>query len=262
MARYEYDTGYVTDKGNVRRINQDSILVKKGKFDRKEFILAAVADGMGGMDRGELASSEIMRGLNQWWTQTLPNCFNKTGREEFMEQVSDSLSCAIEACNSRILMMAETDKIRTGSTLSVMFLYDGMFVMKQIGDSRIYLYEKDSSVRQLTRDQTWCQEEVEKGDLLPEEVRGHRMEHVLTNAVGHDYQLKVESAVGAMAGSMQIVLCSDGAYRFLDQESMRDILGLKKTCQEKAEEALRKIKRTKADDNCSIIFIRQERRWW
>lgn len=262
MARYEYDTGYVTDKGNVRSVNQDSILVKKGKLDKKEFILAAVADGMGGMDRGELASSEIMRGLNHWWTQALPGCFRKAKREELMEQISDSLSCAIEACNSRILFMAEADKIRTGSTLSVIFLFDGMFVMKQIGDSRVYLYEKDSSVRQLSRDQTWCQEEVEKGSLLPEEVQGHKMEHVLTNAVGHDYQLEIESAVGEMGTSAQMVLCSDGAYRFLDQENMREILRLKSSCQEKAQEALRRIKRTKADDNCSIIFIRQERRWW
>ncbi len=261
MGRYRYEVGCVTDKGNIRPMNQDSILAKKGRIGGKEFVLAVVADGMGGMDQGEMASSEITRGLNEWWNQSLPRLFWQLPSKEIIKLVDDSLSVAIESCNSRILKMAEKDGIKTGSTLSMVFLYDGFFIMKQVGDSRIYLYEH-KVLRQISKDQTWCQKEVDEGKLSPDQVRGHKMEHVLVNAIGHDYQLQIEGMEGPLNSSAQIILCSDGAYHFLKESQMQSILKDRKNCQRKAEEASEMIKQTKADDNFSIIIVRQEKRWW
>lgn len=261
MGRYRYQIGCVTDKGNIRTINQDSILAKKGRIGGKEFVLAVVADGMGGMDRGEMASSEITRGLNRWWNQSLPRLFENPAVQEVMKLVDDSLSYAIESCNSRILKMAQTDGIRTGSTLSMVFLYDGAFLTKQIGDSRIYIYEY-KSLRQISKDQTWCQKEVDEGNLFPNQIRGHKMEHVLTNAVGHNYQLQIDGMDGIRDSSLQILLCSDGAYHFLEEAEMESILRTRKSCQEKANEAFKIVKQTKADDNFSVIIVKQEKRWW
>ena len=61
-----------TDRGKTRRVNQDGLLLQQALCGRKRYVLAAVCDGMGGLEKGELASSEVLRSLADWFQSRFP----------------------------------------------------------------------------------------------------------------------------------------------------------------------------------------------
>ncbi|MDO4324708.1 MAG: protein phosphatase 2C domain-containing protein [bacterium] len=257
MARYRYEVEMMTDCGNVRPYNQDSLLCRKGSLNGDDFFLLAVADGMGGMERGELASSEIMNVLDGWWKNSLKIVLENGVQ---IEEVSSSLSYAIEAGNRRIRELAETEGIHTGTTLSLIFLYKEQYLMKHIGDSRIYCL-REHAAYQISEDHTWCQQEVEKGNLSREEAEHHTMKHVLTNAIGGRESLRIDTKVGEFRKKDRIVLCTDGFYNYVSNKEIVKLLGGKEKPKRKLQKAFMAVKETTASDNISVILIQRKRQW-
>lgn len=258
MAGYQYHIGFITDCGNVRTQNQDSILIKKGRVGSEEFVMAAVADGMGGMESGELASRSIVAYLEGWWTKTLP-CLMK--ERVSLEDIGDSLSYLIEDGNRHIRELAGKRGIKTGTTLSMVFLMENRFVLRHIGDSRIYLME-NRRVRQLTKDHTWCQNEVDQGRMTQEESESHAMRHVLINALGGRDEVAIECLAGGLKSRAQLLLCSDGFYNYMPADSLAAFLCGKKTAQDRLNRAYEHIKETRADDNFSAVLIQTLKKGW
>lgn len=258
MARYQYEVEMMTDCGNIRPYNQDSLLFRKGSLNGDEFFLLAVADGMGGMEKGEFASSEIMNVLDGWWKNSLKVVLENGFQ---IEEVSSSLSYAIEAGNRRIRELAEEEGIHTGTTLSLIFLYKEQYLIKHVGDSRIYCL-RNHKAHQLSEDHTWCQQEIEKGNLSREEAEHHAMKHVLVNAIGGRESLRIDSKTGEFHKKDRIVLCTDGFYNYVSGEEMVKLLGGKGKPKRKLKKALMWIKKTTASDNISVILIQRKQYFW
>lgn len=254
MAGIKYSVGYITDCGNVRMQNQDSVLIKKGSLVRDEFLLAAVADGMGGLEKGELASSEMISSLNEWWTGTLAGLLqNYVG----MQAVSDSLSYAIEEGNRRVQELARQNEIRTGTTLSLLFLYRNQYVLKHIGDSRVYRICKNRA-DQLTRDHTWCQREMDRGLMTEGEAKNHSMRHVLVNAIGSSQVLEIDSLFGQIRNKELLLVCSDGFYNCFSYADLVRLSEIKGDSQDKLNRAFTMVKNTEAEDNFSAVLIQRK----
>ena len=132
MCALRYEVGYVTHPGNRRPVNQDSLLIRRGSVDDREFLLLAVADGMGGMDQGEEASGLATRRLDQWWTEQLPSLVSPKLR---WEAVEDSLRVVVESVNWTLYSAAQEGN-RSGTTLTLLFLFRGEYRIFQVGDSR------------------------------------------------------------------------------------------------------------------------------
>ena len=62
-----------TDIGNVKQTNQDSVLIKHGETEKGEILLAVICDGMGGLEKGELASATVIRTFSKWFDEELPH---------------------------------------------------------------------------------------------------------------------------------------------------------------------------------------------
>ena len=77
-------TAYCTDKGNVKEVNQDALLIKTASTSMGEIAFLAICDGMGGLERGEMASSLMIRGLGQWFKNELPRLLLKENYEELI----------------------------------------------------------------------------------------------------------------------------------------------------------------------------------
>ncbi len=252
------DLGLISDPGNRRSGNQDSLITRRGEIDGQEFFLLAVADGMGGMAQGDQASYTAALLLDQWWDAELPLLLV---RQPFSwQELSASLSAVIDYINWTIRNQTPAG-VKSGTTLSLLFLLHGQYLLKQVGDSRIYLFRK-KQVLQLTRDQTWCQQEIDQGRLSPEEALTHRMRHVLISALGvqEDYQCQEEQA--PVCGGDWFLLCSDGFYNELSVSPQCLPKGKRTSAQEILDELLLQIKSGNADDNISAILLHVPEGGW
>ena len=236
MTEYSYDIGRATDVGNVRTVNQDSLLV--------------VADGMGGMQFGERASGEVVRAFYQWWNEDFPQY-----REEDLvwEAVSDALDQVLRTADVHIREYCAEENVKSGTTVSLAFLVDQYYMIKQCGDSRIYLVG-ENGLSQITKDHTWVQREMDLGNLTPEEAQVHRMRHVLTNAVGAGRELRIDTFGGELAEGESLLLCSDGFYDYLD-ETDEGILMTENPAQTRLIAVTNHIKEKDASDNLTAVLL-------
>lgn len=239
----------ITEIGNVRRKNEDSLLICRKQFHKKEIVLAAVADGMGGLSYGDRASRMTTDMLQEWWNSVMLPMEN----EPDLMIVEDMLRFLIENIHTRVREEMECIHTQMGTTLSLLFLYDTDYIIYQVGDSRVYLLDGKNGY-QLTKDQTWCQEEYEAGRLTEEEMLTHEKRHVLTNAIGRKKEFYSRSLRGRVKKGQRFLICSDGYYTYLD---IRELV--KKSFQNDLQKVLNqsadRISKGEAADNFTAVLI-------
>lgn len=199
-----------TDTGQVRVRNEDALL------QRPERGLFAVADGMGGHAGGDIASRIAIDILDERSAAADRN-------------TAAYLTAALEAGHEAILRAAAADSALRGmgTTMTALHLDDetGECVIAHVGDSRAYRY-RDGALEQLTRDQTWVQDQVDTGLLSPQQARHHPYSAMLTGALGiADVDLAVEVVeLESRAGDL-LLLCTDGLLARLENDDIGQIVG-------------------------------------
>ena len=150
-----------TDIGMIRSGNEDSFFAEADQR-RGLFI---VADGMGGHAAGEVASEMAVQIVTRELAQVSgPADGNVT------KQLTQALKRANQAIYDRTI--SEVDKQGMGTTLSMLLILGRRYMIGQVGDSRVYLL-RDGALRQLTKDHSYVQEQVDAGFLTPEQARYH-----------------------------------------------------------------------------------------
>ncbi len=238
----------LTDTGNVRTRNEDRMLVCRKKLKGVLLLLAAVADGMGGLSHGEQASSYVTEKLRQWWEMEI----EEKEIPPDINRISDTLGFVIEKIQAGLCGRAQQQHTNMGTTLSLIFILGDAYIIKQVGDSRIYLLDKKHHY-QLTKDQTWCQQEVDAGRMSAAEVAVHKKRHVLTNALGIKEGFFVQGMQGQFHKKQRILLCSDGYYTYLEPKELYRHFGC--SLKRALERSGRRIKKGAAEDNFTAILI-------
>lgn len=243
-----YDIGSYSHPGNCRDTNQDSFLVCTGNVEKKNYALLAVADGMGGMEKGEEASALAVKYLEQWWYERLPEAQGKTLN---WLRIKDSLVITIDQINWSIYTRADNREGRSGTTLTLAFVCQNEFMIMHVGDSRAYTV-KNSMASQLTKDQTWCQQELDEGRLTKSVIANHPNRHALISALGVEPHYRLEKFRGIMENGL--FLCSDGFYNCLDEgNGIR--FSTHKSAQKMLEIAADQVLRGVADDNLTGVLL-------
>jgi serine/threonine protein phosphatase PrpC len=193
-----------TNPGRKRRRNEDSYVCDPPLF--------AVADGMGGAQAGEVASSLAAAALKERGD-------GDVGGEERVAEL-------IQEANRRVHQRALNDETASGmgTTMTVaLFHEDGSISIGHVGDSRAYLH-RDGQLEQLTEDHSLVAELVRRGELSPEEAEVHPQRSVITRALGTDPDVDVDTfTVQASAGDV-FLLCSDGLTTMVDVETITEIV--------------------------------------
>jgi PPM family protein phosphatase len=194
----------VSDAGRVRSNNEDSAHAGRR--------LLAVADGMGGMPAGELASDIVIQALAPL-----------DGRTH--DDPLTALRHAVDSANARIRKATESDRAQDGmgTTVTALLLSGDRIGLLHVGDSRCYLF-RDSVLTLLTRDDTFVQALVDQGVLSPEQARTHPRRSVVTQAVqGHD----IEPTCRVLAPRLKdrFLVCSDGLSDVVTDSDIATILG-------------------------------------
>lgn len=251
---YHYEAGYVTDAGNVRAVNQDSLLIRRGSLGGSELMLLAVADGMGGLAHGEEASLLAVKTLNTWWNEQLPGLLAEGLAWRSLE---NSLAVAIDQINWALYTGGDEGRGRSSTTLTLAFLFGREFLLLQVGDSRCYQLCGDAP-EQLTRDQTWCQQELDAGRLSAQEAAVHPMRHVLVSTLGVTSSFTLDRSSGKLGFGEGLLLCSDGFYAEMTDE-MFSGFARGESVQTLLDAAQRAICVGTAEDNLSAVLVRLNR---
>ena len=192
----------ITDIGKIRSINEDSYAFKTISDD---IVAAVVADGMGGHNAGEVASSfatqEIIRlieGAHKYFS----------GYTD--KQIGNFLKNAVNKISKAVYNMSleSKDKSGMGTTMVVCIAYNQKCYIANVGDSRFYKY--NGELLQITKDHSYVSELVEMGAITAEEAKNHPNRNVITKAVGTEPSVIPDIFIEKINSDDMFILCSDG----------------------------------------------------
>ncbi len=238
-----------SDIGRVRRNNEDSFLVDD------LLGLYAVADGMGGHQGGEVASSMAIQALPRIIQQQLYGDSQARDSAPPSGTISAALVRAVSSVNTLILDAAARDPHLSGmgTTLTAMLFAGESAFVAHAGDSRAYLL-RDGSLNQLTEDHSVVAEYIRAGLLTPEQARASSYRHVITRALGIDRELVAYQQAFEVRRGDTFLLCTDGLTEMLDDAEIRRILS-DASPQDSAEGLVREANSRGGVDNITVVVI-------
>ena len=201
--KFRIDSEGLTDVGRVRKLNEDSLLM------RPDLGLWVVADGMGGHDAGDFASQTVCAELD------------KLNPSSSARGLLSAMEARIIAANA---VLRETAKERGGNavigcTLATLMIYEDAFACVWSGDSRVYRIRR-GAIEQITRDHTEAQELVDLGTLTPEEAKTWPRKNVITRAIGVFDEPELEMQQGRIEDGDLFVICSDGLTEHVEDQEI------------------------------------------
>ena len=226
--------------------NQDSVVLLQVLTARGRVLMAAVCDGMGGLAQGEAASGYITRRLQEWFYESLLRSVQK--RKAFWI-ISRSLDRLVYDMQEQLSQYAGREKIRMGSTMTVLVLWEKMYLLWHLGDSRAYRLSAAGDGGRM------------KGSLrcmTTDHVRGRNQ---LTKCVGSFGYMRPDFRMGTFGNGQAMLLCSDGFRHYVTEEDLADVLNPGVVAEEmQAERRLREIgeacmKRGEVD-NLSAVYVK------
>ncbi|MBR4955788.1 MAG: Stp1/IreP family PP2C-type Ser/Thr phosphatase [Clostridia bacterium] len=190
----------LSDKGKVRKSNQDRFLITSSKDD--SILLAAVCDGMGGASGGETASS-IASSTAQ--SAFLDYCDNDG------KNYGTFLTDAVSKANRSIFNMAVQNPSLEGmgTTFVGLVACNNTVTVANVGDSRAY-YICEDEIRQITTDHSLVNELMQQGKLSPMDIISHPAKNVITRALGVEAAVQCDTYTQDVKNGDYILLCSDG----------------------------------------------------
>jgi protein phosphatase len=267
------EVGAATNVGKGRENNEDQFLVARlaksmklcmssmpGNGTRlmsdEEAYLFVVADGMGGMAAGEMASTVAIETVEDFVLNTFKWFLHLGGREE--ASLSQELSRALEHADRAIIERARANpRFRgMGTTLTMAYSVGADLFLVHAGDTRAYLFH-DGDLQQLTKDHTLVQLLVDHGSLSPEEAEHDKRRHVVTNALGGN-----SAGVHAEIHKLKIVhghtllLCSDGLTEVVSAETIARILAEDSRPENACNHLIELALSLGAPDNVTVIVAR------
>ena len=212
----------LTDTGKERSNNEDAFVICPNLLDQiwdqeetSSYIplgelgtLLVVADGMGGENAGEVASSEAIKTIKGHFDINSLENISKTesGICEFMNTV---LMCANEAICEKMKENPDTDGM--GTTIVVCWVINETAYIAWCGDSRCYLYNPHNGLKQITKDHSYVQELIDNGEITEEEAFDHPDSNIITNYIGEPDSITIPGFISyPIEPNDYLLLCSDG----------------------------------------------------
>lgn len=232
--------------GHIRK-NIEKKTVQYTVSTRDKRFLAAVADGMGGEDWGEIASLLAVKALH-------PCSFEQVGET--------AQNCVMQANDQICLEMEKRGAKQIGSTLTALFIDDGKAVCCNIGDSRCYLL-RNWQLTQLSTDHNKAKRMVELGVLTREQAARHPSRHELTQYLGvFPEEMLIQPAfspVVTLQPGDVFLLCSDGLTDMVTEGEIAAWLAAIGTPEQKAVHLVRLALEGGGRDNITVLVVQVER---
>lgn len=218
LAGHRVRSATATDVGRKRAANEDACYAN----DSLGFYV--VADGVGGHNKGEVASAETVEQLEMWVrgaSAHLSHLFDsmRRGDADARWEIRRLLESGVQSACYMIFGMAELDPNKRGmsTTCSALLVGGGFAFHAHVGDSRVYRM-RAGRVLQLTEDHTLINYKLKHGIITAEEAERATGKNVITRAVGHKDYVQVDTADIDIVTGDRFLLCSDGLHGYLQSD--------------------------------------------
>jgi PPM family protein phosphatase len=239
--------GAATDTGPVREQNEDAVLISEPDAEllNANGLLLAVADGMGGYQRGEVASRIAIETLQEIYYES-PTAEN---------EIPDRLKKAFRTANERIFEdgSAEGQQNMMGTTLVAAVVKGNDLTLANVGDSRGYLVRANRT-NQVTQDHSLVAEQVAAGAMTAEEARESQHRNIITRALGHRNRVDVDIFEMRLLPDDRLILSSDGLHDYVSEEQLASIT-LARSADDAARELISLAIENQTSDNVSVLVV-------
>ncbi|MCI6487206.1 MAG: Stp1/IreP family PP2C-type Ser/Thr phosphatase [Candidatus Limivicinus sp.] len=206
----------LTDKGKVRKDNQDSFIIEK--CDAKDCLVVALCDGMGGAKAGGLASQLSNKAFVSYIYAKLTSRVNRA--LDFQKILRDACTEA----NGVAYEYSQFDEEYNGMGTTIVggvVKSNGNGYIINVGDSRAYhISRRLDCITQITRDHSLVEELVEYGAITKEQAKTHPQRNVITRALGSEAQVEADYFEFSLQGGDFLLLCSDGLSNIVSDEEI------------------------------------------
>lgn len=235
---FKFKLGAQTNVGCVRTNNEDNFVVSED-LNAGEWLLPrdchtvftlgnkgamlVVADGMGGLDAGEIASRMAVDTMKEFFSADKIT-------DEIVKDASTIrkyMYDAVVAADNAIKRKSREEKggKSMGTTLVAAWLFDGYANIIWCGDSRGYLFNPVSGLAQVTKDHSYVQELVDSGRLLPEYAFDHPDSNIITRSLGNPQKAANPDFVRLPLQEGEVILlCTDGLNSMLRDEEIEAVM--------------------------------------
>lgn len=241
----------MSDTGIVRKVNEDSLRIAEITInsDSKKANLFIVADGMGGHQSGDVASSMAVEALTEEVVKGMEM------RKEADEGVLlDFIKMAAANANKAVYNFARENKKDMGTTVVAGLLFADTFYTAGVGDSRAYLIRNGEAI-QITKDHSLVARLVELNMVDPKDARHHPKSNILLRTIGTDPKVEVDAYKTKVRKGDHLLLCTDGLWNQLNDDEMAHIIK-KSPPQDACKEMIRIANERGGPDNITAIVVK------
>ena len=242
--------GQASDFGKVRKNNEDamsSFIPSSRRQGRSHGFLFAVADGVGGMDLGEVASATAVKTV----AEEFPKAPSGSMLISLLPRLVQQANAAVHDCT----LDPQYQGRKMATTLVTCALRHDQAVVSHVGDSRCYLI-RNGHAKQITQDHTWVNEQRKMGLLTAQEAAESESRHVLVRSMGPEMFVSPDTTVLTLLPNDVLVLCTDGLHDEMPEPLMAEIVSQKKNMQEIATELVARAVEIDGGDNTTAQVIR------
>ncbi|MCY6959474.1 Stp1/IreP family PP2C-type Ser/Thr phosphatase [Clostridium brassicae] len=232
--------GYLSDKGNVREINEDYL----DFYGNEAFQLCVVADGMGGHNAGEIASK-----------MAVESCINYIKGLYEIDDAVETLRNSIIYANEVVYSESKkNDKLNgMGTTITACLLKGDHIVIANVGDSSCFIVD-ERGVEKITKDHSLVQQLIDDGSITEEEANNHPNKNIITRALGTKKSVEIDIFIRKRDEITKVILCTDGLTNEVNKDEMYDII-LKNKNREACELLVELAKNKGGRDNISVLIF-------
>lgn len=235
----------VTDVGQKRQVNQDFVFASDEPVGNLPNLFI-VADGMGGHNAGDFASSYAVQ------------TFLHSVLEDENQNPIKIIRNAIEEANRKVLEKARTntDMSGMGTTMVLVTVVDDYAYIANVGDSRLYLIE--DRITQITKDHSLVQELVRRGLLTKEEAQNHPDKNKITRVVGIGPEIEVDFFDIHLKENSTLLLCSDGLSNMVSDEGIWRIVNTSRDLREMGMRLISLANENGGKDNIAVVLVQPD----
>lgn len=205
----------LTDMGRSRDINEDNcIFIEINRY----WSLLMVADGMGGHNAGEVASSIAV--------DSISCCIKKKMRDDIStDEIIELIKESIQKANSDIYKesISNASCSGMGTTVTLAMISNDLMIIGHVGDSRAYVL-KEAVLCKITNDHSLVAELVKNGTITEIEAQHHPQKNIITRALGTDDNIEVDIEFITIDGESTVLLCTDGLTNMVNDSEIESVL--------------------------------------
>ena len=240
------ETYSATDIGRKRQLNQDYVFSSAKPLGNMPNLFI-VADGMGGHNAGDYAS----KCTTETVVSEIQNSFEKNP--------TIIIKKAIKTANAKIRKEASEHEnlFGMGTTLVIATIIGKYLQVSNIGDSRLYLLNKDG-LRQVTEDHSLVEEMIRLGGLSREDARLHPDKNIITRAIGAKDEVEADFFTEELEAGNIVLMCSDGLTNMLEDKEIEAILlnPEKEELIQKGDALIKAANENGGKDNIAVVLVR------